>query len=67
MEEQWKELAIKLGWDGETESGMKNVIQNWQCIGPAKEGGILFRKRAGIDGNNWPPENLYVVVKQSEK
>jgi len=66
--EEWEELAKRLGWDGESESGMRNVIQNWEHLGPAKEGGQLYRKRAGIDGDSsgkpWPPENLYVVLEK---
>ena len=56
-------MARHLGWDGETEPGRRGVLQNWECLGPAKEGGLLFRKRAGIDGGSWPPENLYFALK----
>ena len=63
-DKHWEFLALHLGWDGETESGRRGVLQNWECLGPAKEGGLLFRKRAGIDGDSWPPEDLYFVVRE---
>lgn len=65
--DNWKELAKRLGWDGLAESGMRNILQHWAYVGPAKEGGLLFRKRAGIDGDSWPPEDLYMVLEDGYK
>jgi hypothetical protein len=58
----WDQLATHLGWDGDSDIVKSRILENWECMGPS-DGGLMFRKRAGIDGDSWPPENLYFNLK----